>query len=113
MTERTMQFRVGVTVLATVLIAAVLALTFGGPPSLLEKSYTLQAKFPSAAGLAVGSPVRKSGIRIGEVTHIALAPDDQVVVTLRINSKYTIYRDEACRLQTNLLGDAWVEFERN
>jgi phospholipid/cholesterol/gamma-HCH transport system substrate-binding protein len=86
-------------------------LILGGLPSLLEKSYTLHVKFPTASGLTTGAAVRKSGIRIGEVTNIALAPDDQVLVTLRINSNYTIRHDEVCRLKTSLLGDAWVEFE--
>ncbi len=112
MTERTMQFRVGVMLLAAVLAAAVLALLFGGLPSLLTKTYTLHVKFPSASGLTVGAPVRKSGIRIGEVTNIALAPDDQVLVTLRTDAKYPIHHDEVCRLRTSLLGDSWVEFER-
>ena len=111
MNERTMAFRVGVAVLSAIVLAAVLTVTFGGLPSLLEKTYTLHVKFPSASGLTVGAPVRKSGIRIGEVTNIALAPDDQVKVALRINSKYTIRRDEVCRLRTSLIGDAWVEFE--
>jgi phospholipid/cholesterol/gamma-HCH transport system substrate-binding protein len=111
MNERTMAFRVGVAVLSAILLAAVLVMTFGGLPLLLEKSYTLHVKFPTVSGLTAGAPVRKSGIRIGDVTNIAMAPDDQVLVTLRINAKYTIHRDEVCRLQTSVLGDAWVEFE--
>jgi phospholipid/cholesterol/gamma-HCH transport system substrate-binding protein len=111
MTERTMQFRVGVMLLAAILAAAVLALTFGGLPSLLEKTYTINVKFPSASGLTDGSPVRKSGIRIGEVSNIALASDDQVLVTLRISTQYPIHDDEVCRLRTSLLGDSSVEFE--
>ncbi len=111
MNERAMQFRVGVAVLGTILVAAVLAVTFGGMPSLLEKSYTVHVKFPSASGLTDGAPVKKSGLRIGEVTNIVMAPDDQVLVTLRISDKYTIRHDEVARLRTSLLGDAWVEFE--
>ena len=111
MSERTMAFRVGVAVLGTILVAAVLVVTFGGMPSLLEKTYTVNVKFPSASGLTAGAPVKKSGIRIGEVTNIALVPDDQVLVTLRISGKYTIRHDEVCRLRTSVLGDAWVEFE--
>jgi phospholipid/cholesterol/gamma-HCH transport system substrate-binding protein len=110
MNERTMAFRVGVAVLSAVLIAAVLVFTLSGMPSLLEKTYTLNVKFPSAEGLTVGAPVKKSGIRIGEVIGIALAPDDQVLVTLRISRKYTIHRDEVCQLRSSLLGDGWVEF---
>jgi phospholipid/cholesterol/gamma-HCH transport system substrate-binding protein len=111
MNERTMAFRVGVAVISAIILAVILTMTFGGLPSLLEKTYTLHVKFPTVSGLTVGAPVRISGIRIGEVTNIALAPDGEVDVTLHINSKYTIRHDEVCQLRTSLLGDAWVEFE--
>jgi phospholipid/cholesterol/gamma-HCH transport system substrate-binding protein len=111
MNQRAMQFRVGVMVLGTILIAAVLVAMFGGLSSPFRKTYTLEVKFPSAPGLSVGSPVRKSGIRIGEVSKIAFADDDQVLVTLQIDAKYRLHDNETCWLRNGLLGDAWLEFE--
>jgi len=94
MDERVMQFRVGVMILAALLVAVILALVFGGVPSPFRKAYTIQVKFSSAPGVSVGTPVRKSGIRIGEVSSVEFAADDQVLVTLRISANYRVRHDE-------------------
>jgi phospholipid/cholesterol/gamma-HCH transport system substrate-binding protein len=111
MDERVMQFRVGVMVLAALLVAVILALVFGGLPSPFRKTFTIQVKFSSAPGVSVGTPVRKSGIRIGEVSSVEFAADDQVLVTLRIAANYQVRHDETCCLRSSLLGDTWLEFE--
>ena len=111
MHERVMKFRIGVMVLGAVLAAVVLALTFGGLTSPFQRTYTVYVRLPSASGLSAGAPVRKSGLRIGEVSKIELAADDQVLVTLRINAAYRIGEDETCWLKSSLLGDTWLEFE--
>jgi len=111
MNERAMQFRIGATLIGAVLAAVVLAVIFGGIPSPFRKTYTLYVKFSSAPGLSVGSPVRKSGIRIGEVSKIELTGDDKVLVRLQIDAKFRIHDDETCWLRSSLLGDAWLEFE--
>ena len=63
MDERVVQFRVGVTVLASLIITGILALLFGELPSVLRGSYTVYIKFASAPGVSQDTPVRKSGIR--------------------------------------------------
>ena len=112
MDERAMKFRIGVMLLGAALAAVVLLMTFGGLSSPFQRTYALSVKFPSVSGLSAGAAVRKSGIRIGEVSKIELAADDQVLVTLRINANCRIGEDETCLLRTSLLGDAWLEFER-
>ena len=97
-------------VVGAVLAAVILVVVFGGPFSPFQRTYTISVKFPSASGLST-APVRKSGIRIGEVSKIELAADDRVLVTLRINANYRIGQDETCWLRNSLLGDAWLEFE--
>jgi phospholipid/cholesterol/gamma-HCH transport system substrate-binding protein len=111
MNERAMQFRVGVIVIAAVLLAVVLTLMFAGLPSFFHKSYSIRVEFPATPGLAVGAPVRKRGIRIGEVSNIELTANDRVLVTLRIGANYEIHHDETCWIRNSLLGDAWLEFE--
>jgi phospholipid/cholesterol/gamma-HCH transport system substrate-binding protein len=111
MNERVMQFRVGVMVIAAAVFAAVLALTFEGLPSFFHKTYSIRVEFPATPGLTVGAPVRKRGVRIGEVSHIELTADDRVLVTLRIGADYQIHHDETCRVKNSLLGDGWLEFE--
>jgi phospholipid/cholesterol/gamma-HCH transport system substrate-binding protein len=111
MNERVMQFRVGVMVIAAVVFAAILALMFTGFPSVFHKTYSIRVEFPATPGLAVGAPVRKRGIRIGEVSNIELTADDRVLVTLRIGANYEIHHDETCWIKNSLLADAWLEFE--
>jgi len=106
-----MQFRIGVTLIGAVLAAVILAVIFGGVPLPFRKTYILYVKFSSAPGLSVGSPVRKSGIRIGEVSKVELNADDKVLATLQIIANYRIHDDETCWLRSSLFGDAWLEFE--
>ncbi len=113
MEERTMQFRVGVVVLATVVIAAVLILIFGEAPQVFQRGITVHVRFPRAPGVMVDTPVRKSGILIGRVRSVQLADDGTVLVTLSIYQRYQgrIYRDEVCRIEGgSLLGDSVISF---
>ncbi len=104
-----MEFRVGVMVVGAVLTATVLALMFGVSP--FAKTYTINVKFAAAPGVSIGTPVRKSGIRIGEVTKIELTPDNHVLAVLQIDGKYRIYDNETCSVRSSLLGDTWLDFE--
>jgi phospholipid/cholesterol/gamma-HCH transport system substrate-binding protein len=113
MDERVMQFRVGVTILASLIIAAILVLIFVGDlPSLRHGSYEVYVVFPQAPGVTRDTPVRKNGIRIGRVTAVDFAPEDKgVIVTIKIDGNRKIYRNEVCRLTRSLvLGDVALEF---
>lgn len=118
MDERVMQFRVGFVVAATVLVTAILVIMFAEPRKLLQGSYPLYVVFEQAPGVLPDTPVRKSGIRIGRVEKVQFARDAQgrqdtkVLVTLAIDNDKTVYQDERCLLQMNLLGDAVLEFAR-
>lgn len=111
MDERVVQFRVGVMVLATLIIAVILALLFGEMPSLVQSSYTIQVRFADAPGVTKDTPVTKSGILIGRVTDVEFAPDgDGVIVSIEIEGDRKIPRTDVCRITKTLLGDARVEF---
>lgn len=113
MDERVLHFRVGVMVMATVMITLALIMAFGGFSWLFVKTRVIQVRFSEAPGLAVGTPVRKSGVRIGEVVGVEFTADDEVLATLRINAKYTLHHDEVCHLKTTLFGDTSLEFQRD
>ncbi len=110
MDERLMQFRIGVMVLASIMIAAILVVTFGEWRWPFPDEYTVYIKFPEAPGVAERSPLRKSGVVIGRVTKVELTPDGQVLVTARIERKYVLRRNEVCRLNRAILGDSMLEF---
>jgi phospholipid/cholesterol/gamma-HCH transport system substrate-binding protein len=112
MNERVMQFRVGLVVLATVLIGAILVLTFMGTTPLFRSKYTIYVKFTEAPGVTRDTPVRKAGIRIGQVRNVQFGDNDEgVIVTAEIDKDRHVYRDEECRVVSSLLlGDTSLEF---
>ena len=110
MDDRVLQFRVGLLVLATALIAFFLVVYFGQLPFFARGEYVIHVEFREAPGVAVDTPVRKNGILIGRVDRVKLE-DDRVLVSLGINVSYRVRTNEVCRISTgNLFGDAVLEF---
>lgn len=112
MDDRIIQFRVGVLVVATCIITAILVVLFGEWPNFVRDQYTITALFDEAPGVTIDTPVRKSGILIGRVTDVALRNDGRVEVSMRIDSKRPLRKNEVCRISPGnvLLGDAALEF---
>jgi phospholipid/cholesterol/gamma-HCH transport system substrate-binding protein len=109
MNERVMQFRVGVVVLATAIIAGILIVLFGDLPSLVQATYPLRMSFSDARGVADGTPVRKNGILVGRVSKVALDERGGVNVVADIDAYVPVYKDEQPRISTTLLGDAEIQ----
>ena len=110
MDDRILQFRVGVLLLVTALITFLLVVYFGQLPFFARGEYAVHVEFREAPGVEIDTPVRKNGILIGRVDRVQLE-ENQVLVTLGINSKYRLRTDEVCRIGTgNLFGDAVLEF---
>jgi phospholipid/cholesterol/gamma-HCH transport system substrate-binding protein len=119
MNERVIQFRVGVTVVAAIVIALILVLLFDGFPTFFtEHPYVVYISFNQAPGVTEGTPVRKSGILIGRVKSVDFAEDIgikpreglHVIVTTEIQANRTIRHDEIPQIGKSLLGDAVIEF---
>lgn len=110
MDERVVEFRVGVMVLVSVVIAGVMVLLFREQGSVLEGTREVQISLESARGVAAGTPVRKRGILVGRVKRVELDDENnRVMLTAEIDSGVQIYKDEVCRLRTSLMGDAELE----
>jgi len=107
--DRMMQFRVGVVVLATAIIAGILVVLFGDLPSLVQATYPLKMSFADARGVSNGTPVRKNGILVGRVADVELDEKGGVSVMADIDSYVPIYKDEQPRIATTLLGDAEIQ----
>lgn len=111
MDERVIKFRVGVMVLATMIIAGILVLLFGDARSLVHGGYTLHIHFAEAPGVTDGTPVRKSGILIGRVTKVKFADQGGVNVDVRIDASVKLYRNEIPQVSGSLLGgDVVIQF---
>ncbi len=111
MEERVLQFRVGVLVAATVVIAVILIVMFEELPRGLGGRKTIYVQFTSAPGVNVGTPIRKSGVLIGRVSEVELENDGGVLITARLDPNRDVLKNETCRISTgNFLGDAMLEF---
>jgi phospholipid/cholesterol/gamma-HCH transport system substrate-binding protein len=115
MNERVMQFRIGLFVIVSGLVLTMMVVWFGETPSLLRDQVYLKVRYAEAPGVLEGVPVRKSGIRIGEVMAIAFdeRPNqpDGVIVTLALERRYHVREGAIPRLTRSLIGDVAIDME--
>lgn len=105
--------------LRPLIIAVVVALALtGGLIALIGGSapYTVRVYVLSADRLVPGNSVDANGVRVGRVTSVQLAPDDQAagaIVTIEVNPGYAPLRQGTRALITSdgLLGEMFVELD--
>jgi virulence factor Mce-like protein len=86
--------------------------TFGGPTPFKAKPYEIKIPFDEATTLAEQSDVRISGVNVGKVQSIALAPNQkQALATVDIDNKYApLPESTRALLRTKtLLGETYIE----
>lgn len=86
--------------------------TFGGPTPFKAKPYQIKIPFDEATTLAEQSDVRISGVNVGKVQSIALAPNrKQALATVDIDNKYApLPESTRALLRTKtLLGETYIE----
>ncbi len=112
MNERNLRIRLGIFVVVTLVLLGGLILLFGSLPPLFRNTQNYTIDFNDAPGISQGSPVRRSGVRIGEVTDINLDDENgKVHVKVAIERKFTIRHSEVPTLVTGILGnDASIDF---
>ncbi|MGP0068656.1 MAG: MlaD family protein [Isosphaeraceae bacterium] len=110
-----MQFRIGMFVIVAGLVLTMMIVWFGESPSLLRDQVYLKVRYAEAPGVLEGVPVRKSGIRIGEVAAIIFdeRPNqpDGVIVTLALERRYHLRNGSAPRLTRSLIGDVAIDMQ--
>ena len=72
MTERALRFRVGLFILVGLCLLGGMIVLFSGYPTVLKRHQNYTVVLADAAGVASGTPVRRSGVRIGEVHAVRL-----------------------------------------
>lgn len=111
MTEKQLQFRVGVFVLASLVVGSVLILQFSDLARMWEETYPLAVHFERADGLSEGAPVEQNGIAIGAVRRVLLdEKQGGVLVVIDIRKRYTLRVDSTPELVRSLFGDATINF---
>ena len=99
MTERQLQFRVGMVVVIAGVCAAVMILQFGEFGAFWRKPVTVAVHFSSATGVQPGGPVEMNGVTIGSVRNVSIdrrRRGARVVVDL--DPKFDIRTDARPRL---------------
>lgn len=112
MNEQAIRFRFGIFVLAALILLAVLTILFGGFPNYFKRTESYSIVFKNAQGVAPGTPVRRSGVRIGEVRSVKLDNETgEVTVEIRIDDKFFLRKGDRPILTQSLLGgEASVAF---
>jgi phospholipid/cholesterol/gamma-HCH transport system substrate-binding protein len=112
MNGKDIRFRVGLFVLGSLILLAALITAFSGFPSLFTRYDRYTIVFPEAPGVSSGTPVRRSGVRIGEVSSVQLDDETgQVRVVIAVERKHTLRRSDQAALVHGLLGgDTTIDF---
>jgi phospholipid/cholesterol/gamma-HCH transport system substrate-binding protein len=87
-------------------------ITFGGPIPLAPTSYRITADFPEAITLQKESDVRISGVSVGKVKGVELAPTGNTTrATIELNPDFAPLSSDAKAIlrQKTLLGETYVE----
>ncbi len=112
MNDQAIRFRLGIFVLASLILLAVLITMFGGFPNYFKRSDLYNLEFANAQGVSPGTPVRRSGVRIGEVRKVSLDnATGKVNVVIQVEDGYSLRRSDRPMLQQGLLaGDTSIAF---
>lgn len=113
MNERVMQFRIGMFVIVAGLVLIMMIIWFGESPTILRDQVFLKAHFLEAPGVADGIPVRRSGIKIGEVSNVEFddrpGMPDGVIITLSLDRKSRLRVGSVPKITRALIGDVAIE----
>ncbi len=112
MNDQALRFRFGIFVLASLILLAVLVILFGGFPNYFKKTTNYTIRFETAQGISPGTPIRRSGVRIGEVRGVKLNLETgKVDVFIRVDENYYLRKGDRPTLQQSLIGgDATIAF---
>lgn len=109
MTDRQIQFRVGLFVISALLTGAGMIFQFGQLESLWKKKYTIAMRFESISGVHRGTPVVRHGIRIGEVDQIITSDSKPgVMLLVKINESQHLRKDAIPQIVTSIMGDSKI-----
>ena len=112
MEYRRSEIRAGAFLLLSFLILVVMIFAVSDIQSLFKKTKEVKALFLFSDGIEKNAPVRFSGIKIGKVTDVRVAPErgDKIELTLSVFSDTVIKRDTRAAIRTlGLVGGKYVE----
>jgi ABC-type transporter Mla subunit MlaD len=110
--RRTMRVLVGLLVAGAMAGVGALVVLFGSAPALFTTYSEYTLVFDNAPGITPGTPVRRSGVKIGEVTRIDLdSSTGEVRVVIRVEPKYAPRSNEVPEITQGLInGNTFIDF---
>src|SRR5262245_17931086 len=111
MNEQRLRFRLGLFVVATLVVLAVLVAMFSALPNFFVSVNRYFIILDDATGISSGTPVRRSGVRIGQVSKVELNDETgKVRVTIEVPKKHKLYTNEEPVVTRTVLGDPAIDF---
>jgi phospholipid/cholesterol/gamma-HCH transport system substrate-binding protein len=113
MSERSMRVGLGLFVAVSLVLLATMVVLFRSLPRFFRNATPYTVVFPEAPGVSQGTPVRRAGVRIGEVTSVTLDDSDggRVRVGIAVDPSHPVRHSEQATLVSSLLGgDATIDF---
>ncbi len=112
MNEQAMKFRFGIFVLASLILLAILIMLFGGVPRYFIPNDPYTIILDNAQGISPGTPVRRSGVKVGEVRSVELDnATGKVTVGILVEHGFIIRRSDRPTVTRGLLGgDTTIDF---
>ncbi|MFN4227024.1 MAG: MlaD family protein [Candidatus Ratteibacteria bacterium] len=110
MEKRTTELKVGILVFAAII--GVIAFIFTQTRIGKWTGYEIGVLFDYVSGLEIGSPVRVSGVRVGEVKKIEILYEEKpkVLVKLKINPTVRISKNSRFTIKTlGIIGEKYIE----
>jgi phospholipid/cholesterol/gamma-HCH transport system substrate-binding protein len=113
MSKSRLEWRVGLFVFIGLALLAGLLLEFSKGVTFFRPTYAIYLRASNVGGLKPSAAVLMSGVQVGTVSGIDLAPDGKsVTITLRLYKQYQIHKDARFIIdQAGFLGDQFVAIE--
>jgi len=112
MEYRRTEIRAGIFLLVSFIILVVMVFTVSDIESLFKRKKDVRVLFSYSDGIEKNAPVRFSGIKIGKVRTVRVAPEygDKVEITLSVYRDTVIKEDSRAAIKTlGLVGGKYVE----
>jgi phospholipid/cholesterol/gamma-HCH transport system substrate-binding protein len=110
MSKSRLEWKVGLFVFICLALLAALLIEFSKGLTFFRPTYDIYLRSDNVGGLKVRAAVLMSGVQVGTVSDIRLAPSGKTVtITLLIYRDYQIYKDSVFAIeQSGFLGDNYV-----
>jgi len=108
-----LEWKVGLFAFIGLGLLGALLIQFSRGTTFFRPTYEIRLRSSDVGELKIHSSVLLSGVQVGTVTHIKLAPDGKTVtITLRIFKQYEIHKDAKFSIKaSSFLGDKFVSIQ--